>query len=214
MREITLDSLKCQRVQDWFGADECRLEVVIDGSLVAQLSYQPSVRTVDDLKLAETVYKGKTYRIDREPTPKELDDLLFGWMVEAGVTSNSVIYVKDQVTVGIGTGEQDRVGVAQIARDKAYRKLADRFSYERHGVIYSSLDDEQREEDLGRNRGEGKIESFHPKGRHSKYNPQKGRCNASSGNTQPEGEMEVDGKGPCGKGAHAHKSRLTQVDLA
>ena len=49
--------------------------------------------------------------------------MLFGWLVEAGVTSNSVIYVKDRVTVGIGTGEQDRVGVAEIARDKAYRKF-------------------------------------------------------------------------------------------
>jgi phosphoribosylaminoimidazolecarboxamide formyltransferase / IMP cyclohydrolase len=58
-------------------------------------------------------------------------DMLFGWLVEAGVTSNSVIYVKDEVTVGIGTGEQDRVGVAQIARDKAYRKLADRYCFER-----------------------------------------------------------------------------------
>ena len=41
-----------------------------------------------------------------------------------------MIYVKDQVTVGIGTGEQDRVGVAEIARDKAYRKLADRYCFE------------------------------------------------------------------------------------
>ena len=47
--------------------------------------------------------------------------MLFGWKVEAGVTSNSVIYVQDLVTVGIGTGEQDRVGVAEIACDKAYR---------------------------------------------------------------------------------------------
>ena len=44
------------------------------------------------------------------PTERELDDLLFGWLVETGVTSNSVIYVKDGATVGIGTGEQDRVG--------------------------------------------------------------------------------------------------------
>ena len=47
-----------------------------------------------------------------------MEDLLFGWLVESGITSNSVIYVKDCVTIGIGTGEQDRVGVAQIARDK------------------------------------------------------------------------------------------------
>ena len=43
--------------------------------------------------------------------------MLFGWLVESGITSNSDIYVKDLATVGIGTGEQDRVGVAEIARD-------------------------------------------------------------------------------------------------
>ena len=46
--------------------------------------------------------------------------------MEQGITSNSVIYVKDEVTVGIGTGEQDRVGVAEIAIYKAYTKYADR----------------------------------------------------------------------------------------
>ncbi|MEA3340619.1 MAG: IMP cyclohydrolase, partial [Chloroflexota bacterium] len=39
-------------------------------------------------------------------------------------------------------GEQDRVGVARIARDKAYRKLADRLAFERHGVIHAALEDE------------------------------------------------------------------------
>ena len=49
--------------------------------------------------------------------------MIFGWMVEAGVTSNSVLYVKDLCTVGIGTGEQDRVGVADQA-DKLPNQLS------------------------------------------------------------------------------------------
>jgi phosphoribosylaminoimidazolecarboxamide formyltransferase/IMP cyclohydrolase len=121
---------------------------LIDGSIVAQLSYVPQARTRADLQLAETVHKGQTYRIEREPTEAEYEDMLFGWLVEAGVTSNSVIYVKDLVTVGIGTGEQDRVGVAEIAREKAYRKLCDRLAFERHGVIYSNLGDETRREQI------------------------------------------------------------------
>ena len=60
--------------------------------------------------------------------------------METGITSNSVIYVKDGATVGIGTGEQDRVGVAEIARDKAYRKLADRLAWESFSTPYASLD--------------------------------------------------------------------------
>ncbi|MFZ5563637.1 MAG: IMP cyclohydrolase, partial [Thermodesulfobacteriota bacterium] len=47
-------------------------------------------------------------------------------------------------TVGIGTGEQDRVGVAEIARDKAYRKLADRYCFEIHGVPYADLNDPEK----------------------------------------------------------------------
>jgi phosphoribosylaminoimidazolecarboxamide formyltransferase/IMP cyclohydrolase len=64
--------------------------------------------------------------------------------VESGLTSNSVIYVKDRCTVGIGTGEQDRVGVAEIARDKAYRKLADRYCFEELGIAYNELEDEEK----------------------------------------------------------------------
>ena len=72
--------------------------------------------------------------------------MLFGWWVELGISSNSVIYVKDRATVGIGTGEQDRVGVAEIARDKAYRKMADLICFEEQGVpIHELKDDEVRE---------------------------------------------------------------------
>jgi phosphoribosylaminoimidazolecarboxamide formyltransferase/IMP cyclohydrolase len=91
------------------------------------------------------------------PTEKEYEDMLFGWLVESGITSNSVIYVKDLVTVGIGTGEQDRVGVAQIARDKAYRKLADRYCFESLGIPYNDLTDEARkagfDEQVAREKG-------------------------------------------------------------
>jgi phosphoribosylaminoimidazolecarboxamide formyltransferase/IMP cyclohydrolase len=65
--------------------------------------------------------------------------MLFGWYVEQGVTSNSVLYVKDGVTVGIGTGEQDRVGVAEIAIYKAYTKYADLLCYDKFGRSYKEL---------------------------------------------------------------------------
>ena len=94
--------------------------------------------------LAQCEYQGNTYRIENEPTAAQYEDMLFGWLVETGITSNSVIYVKDQVTVGIGTGEQDRVGVAEIARDKAYRKLADRYCFEELGTSYNELTDTDR----------------------------------------------------------------------
>ena len=66
--------------------------------------------------------------------------MLFGWNVEQGITSNSVIYVKDGVTVGIGTGEQDRVGVAEIAVFKAYTKYADALCFRKYGIPYKTFE--------------------------------------------------------------------------
>jgi len=127
------------RLQGYAGQQFVEFKSLIDGGQIVQWSFVPVTRSQADLKTAECEYKGKSYRVKRTPTPKEYEDLLFGWFVEAGVSSNSVIYVKDQVTVGIGTGEQDRVGVAEIARDKAYRKLADRYCFETHGIAYNDM---------------------------------------------------------------------------
>jgi phosphoribosylaminoimidazolecarboxamide formyltransferase/IMP cyclohydrolase len=132
------------RLNSFVGQKCVEFKSLIDGGIIAQWSFVPQARTKDDLRLAECEFKGETYRIEREPTPREYDDMLFGWLVESGITSNSVIYVKDQVTVGIGTGEQDRVGVAEIARDKAYRKLADRYCFEELGIPYNELKDKAK----------------------------------------------------------------------
>ncbi len=133
-----------ERLQTFVGQRCVEFKSLIDGGIIAQWSFVPEARSGADLTLAECEFQGKTYRIDRGPTDREVDDLLFGWLVESGITSNSVIYVKDNVTVGIGTGEQDRVGVAEIARDKAYRKLADRYCFEEHGIAYNELDDREK----------------------------------------------------------------------
>jgi phosphoribosylaminoimidazolecarboxamide formyltransferase/IMP cyclohydrolase len=108
---------------------------------VAQTSFVSRVRAVSDFLPAVAAWKGREYTVTRAPTARECEDLLFGWLVECGVSSNSVIFVKDGVTVGIGTGEQDRVGVAEIARDKAYRKLADRLCWEQYKIPYNTLGD-------------------------------------------------------------------------
>jgi len=91
------------------------------------------------MKPAVTTYKDNEYKCEREPTQREIDDMLFGWAVEHGVTSNSVIYIKDGCTVGIGTGEQDRVGVAEIAVHKAYIKYADILCFDTHGIPYADM---------------------------------------------------------------------------
>ncbi len=112
---------------------------LIDGGLIVQQSPLNKITGVEDLTPAVSEYQGKTYAIERKPTEQEYKDLLFGWQVEQGVTSNSVIYVKNGVTVGIGTGEQDRVGVAEIGIFKAYTKYADALCFRRYGLPYKDL---------------------------------------------------------------------------
>ena len=129
------------RLQEFVGEICVDFKSLIDGGLILQTSFVPRARRAADFQPAQTTVQGRGVRIGRQPTEAELADLLFGWLVEAGVSSNSVLYVKDGATVGIGTGEQDRVGVAEIARDKAYRKLADRICWERFKTPYNNLKD-------------------------------------------------------------------------
>ena len=113
---------------------------LIDGGIIVQQSPVNKIKTKEDFLPAKTTYKEKEYAIERQPTDREYADILFGWNVEQGITSNSVIYVKDGATVGIGTGEQDRVGVAEIAIYKAYTKYADSLCFKKHGVPYKTFE--------------------------------------------------------------------------
>lgn len=116
------------------------IKSLIDGGIIVQQSPLNRIKSARDFKLASCDYEGKTYSISRKPTDEEYADMLFGWQVEQGITSNSVIYVKAGATVGIGTGEQDRVGVAEIAIHKAYTKYADAICFRRHGLPYKDLE--------------------------------------------------------------------------
>jgi len=146
LRVVKITNIK--RLQDFVGERFVDLKSLIDGGIIAQISYDPRIRSREDFILAACTHKGVEYKIKREPTEREITDMLFGWLVESGITSNSVIYVKDEVTVGIGTGEQDRVGVAEIARDKAYRKLMDRYCFEQHNIAYNELKDEDAKKEI------------------------------------------------------------------
>jgi phosphoribosylaminoimidazolecarboxamide formyltransferase / IMP cyclohydrolase len=130
MRSIeNLGKFKTRRIID--------IKSLMDGGLVLQESQPFRIKGKDDLRPAEAVYKGETYTIKRLPTEEEYRDMLFGWYVESGVSSNSALFVKDEATVAIGTGEQDRVGVVEIAIFKAYKKFADTEVFKKYGVPYA-----------------------------------------------------------------------------
>ena len=55
----------------------------------------------------------------RAPSEKEVDDLLFAWMVCKHTKSNAIVYARDKQTVGVGAGQMSRVISVQIACEKA-----------------------------------------------------------------------------------------------
>lgn len=56
---------------------------------------------------------------DRKPTESELRDLNFGWRIVKHVKSNAIVVVKDGMTLGVGAGQMNRVGSAEIALEEA-----------------------------------------------------------------------------------------------
>jgi phosphoribosylaminoimidazolecarboxamide formyltransferase / IMP cyclohydrolase len=55
----------------------------------------------------------------RQPTEKEMRDLLFTWRVAKFVKSNAIVYGRDGMTIGVGAGQMSRVNSARIALIKA-----------------------------------------------------------------------------------------------
>ena len=51
-----------------------------------------------------------------------MDQLLFAWKVVKHVKSNAIVLVKDNMTIGVGAGQMNRVGSAEIAIKEAGEK--------------------------------------------------------------------------------------------
>ncbi|MGD9550979.1 MAG: bifunctional phosphoribosylaminoimidazolecarboxamide formyltransferase/IMP cyclohydrolase [Burkholderiaceae bacterium] len=55
----------------------------------------------------------------KQPTPAQLQDLLFAWNVAKYVKSNAIVFCKDGMTMGVGAGQMSRLDSARIASIKA-----------------------------------------------------------------------------------------------
>ncbi len=58
----------------------------------------------------------------REPSEEEWKDLKLAWKVVKHVKSNAIVLAKDEMTVGVGAGQMNRVGAAKIAIEQAGEK--------------------------------------------------------------------------------------------
>jgi len=56
---------------------------------------------------------------ERKPSADELADMNFGWHIVKHVKSNAIVVVKNGATVGVGAGQMNRVGSAEIALEEA-----------------------------------------------------------------------------------------------
>lgn len=56
---------------------------------------------------------------EKKPTEAELREMDFGWKIVKHVKSNAIVVVKDGMTLGVGAGQMNRVGSAEIALNEA-----------------------------------------------------------------------------------------------
>ena len=74
------------------------------------------MQSADNHKLQLTDLKVVT---QVQPTPEQLQDLLFAWKVAKYVKSNAIVFCKDGMTMGVGAGQMSRLDSARIASIKA-----------------------------------------------------------------------------------------------
>jgi phosphoribosylaminoimidazolecarboxamide formyltransferase/IMP cyclohydrolase len=83
----------------------------VEGGMLIQDSDTHQL-TGEDIKVAT----------ERQPTEEELKQLLFAWKVVKHVKSNAITLVRDNMTIGVGAGQMNRVGAAKIAIEQAGEK--------------------------------------------------------------------------------------------
>ncbi len=59
---------------------------------------------------------------EKQPSVEELQDLSFGWRIVKHVKSNAIVAVKGGQTLGVGAGQMNRIGSAEIALNQANEK--------------------------------------------------------------------------------------------
>ncbi len=102
-------------------AGDVRQYVSVNGGLLSQ-----------DLDIATRTVTPEMCVTECRPAAEQLDDLNFGWKIVKHVKSNAIVVVKNGCTLGIGAGQMNRIGSAEIALHQAY------LSGETDGLVLAS----------------------------------------------------------------------------
>ena len=57
---------------------------------------------------------------ERKPAATQMEDMNFGWHIVKHVKSNAIVVVRDGRTLGVGAGQMNRIGSAEIALKEAH----------------------------------------------------------------------------------------------
>ncbi|MCL2416435.1 MAG: bifunctional phosphoribosylaminoimidazolecarboxamide formyltransferase/IMP cyclohydrolase [Bacteroidales bacterium] len=77
---------------------------------------------VQDLDTNTVEVTEKMTATTKKPTPSQVNDMNFGWRIVKHVKSNAIVVVKNGCTVGVGAGQMNRIGSAEIALTQAKEK--------------------------------------------------------------------------------------------
>jgi phosphoribosylaminoimidazolecarboxamide formyltransferase / IMP cyclohydrolase len=91
------------------------------GRVIKQISGGLLLQDADTEQLPPPALKVVTVR---QPSPEEMEALLFAWNVAKHVKSNAIVYARDGQTVGVGAGQMSRVDAAKFGAMKALLSLA------------------------------------------------------------------------------------------
>jgi phosphoribosylaminoimidazolecarboxamide formyltransferase/IMP cyclohydrolase len=86
---------------------------------IASVAGGALIQDYDVKQLAESELRVVT---ERQPSEEELAQLKFAWKVVKHVKSNAIVLAKDNMTIGVGAGQMNRVGAAEIAIKQAGEK--------------------------------------------------------------------------------------------
>ncbi|MCA1716878.1 MAG: bifunctional phosphoribosylaminoimidazolecarboxamide formyltransferase/IMP cyclohydrolase [Actinobacteria bacterium] len=79
------------------------------------------------LQETDVTEDGSEYRVvtQKQPSPQQMEDLLFAWLVAKRVRSNAIVLSREGATVGLGGGQTSRVDASDLAVKKAGERTRD-----------------------------------------------------------------------------------------
>lgn len=83
---------------------------------------------VQDLDVATKAVTADMCVTKAKPAAEQMEDLNFGWHIVKHVKSNAIVAVKDGRTLGVGAGQMNRIGSAEIALKQAHGRRRHRGS--------------------------------------------------------------------------------------